>query len=115
MKRRINHQRETVARQKQCLRELKTKHEEQLKKLRQRLESRTQRDKAAMEKLKLKIETQKETRDYNLATSLKSYIDPRIYYEWGKLVDYDWKRYYPKTLQRKFSWVETDGGPPEND
>ena len=115
LKRRISHQRETVARQKQRLRELKTKHEEQLKKLRQRLESRTQRDKAAMEKLKLKIETQKETRDYNLATSLKSYIDPRIYYEWGKLVDYDWKRYYSKTLQRKFSWVETDGGPPEND
>ena len=115
LKRRISHQRETVARQKQRLRELKTKHEEQLKKLRQRLESRTQRDKAAMEKLKLKIETQKETRDYNLATSLKSYIDPRIYYEWGKLVDYDWRRYYSKTLQRKFSWVETDGGPPEND
>jgi DNA topoisomerase-1 len=115
LKRRISLQREAVARQKQRLRELKTKHEGQLKKLGQRLESRKQRDKAAMEKLKLKIETQKETRDYNLVTSLKSYIDPRIYYEWGKLVDYDWKRYYPKTLQRKFSWVETDGGPPEND
>jgi len=115
LKRRISLQREAVARQKQRLRELKTKHEERMKKLRQRLEIRRQRDKAAMEKLKLRIETQKETRDYNLVTSLKSYIDPRIYYEWGKQVDYDWKRYYPKTLQRKFSWVETDGGPPEKD
>ena len=114
LKRRISLQREDVARQKQRLKELKTKHAERMKKLRQRLESRRQRDKAAIDKLKLRIETQKETRDYNLATSLKSYIDPRIYYEWGKQVDYDWKRYYPKALQRKFSWVETDGAPPEN-
>jgi len=109
LKRRISLKREVVARQKRRLRDLKTKHEERMKKLRQRMESRRQRDEAAIDKLKLRIETRKETRDYNLATSLKSYIDPRIYYEWGKQVDYDWKRYYPKTLQRKFSWVETDG------
>ena len=109
LERRISLQREAVARQKQRLNELKTKHAERMEKLGQRLESRRQRDKAAIDKLKLRIETQKETRDYNLATSLKSYIDPRIYYEWGKQVDYDWKRYYQKTLQRKFSWVETDG------
>ena len=100
-----------MARQKQRLKDLKTKHEEQMKKLRQRMESRKQRDEAAIDKLKLGIKIRKETRDYNLATSLKSYIDPRIYYEWGKQVDYDWKRYYPKTLQRKFSWVETGGAP----
>jgi DNA topoisomerase-1 len=113
LKRRISLQREAVARQKQRLKEMETKHTERMKKLRQRLESRRQRDKAAMEKLKLRIEARKETRDYNLATSLKSYIDPRIYYEWGKQFDYDWKRYYSRTLQRKFSWVETDGAPPE--
>ena len=113
LKRRISLQREAVARQKQRLKEMETKHAERMKKLRQRLESRRQRDKAAMEKLKLRIEARKETRDYNLATSLKSYIDPRIYYEWGKQFDYDWKRYYSRTLQRKFSWVETDGAPQE--
>jgi len=110
LKRRISLQREAVARQKQRLKDLKTKHKERMKKLRQRMESRKQRDEAAIDKLKLGIEIRKETRDYNLATSLKSYIDPRIYYEWGKQVDYDWKRYYPKTLQRKFSWVETEEG-----
>ena len=114
LKKRISPQQKSVARQKQRLKELKTKHAERMEKLRQRLESRRQRDKAAIDKLKLRIETQKETRDYNLATSLKSYIDPRIYYEWGKQVDYDWKRYYPKALQRKFSWVETDRVTPEN-
>jgi len=114
LKKRIRLKRETMARQKQRLKMLETTHTERMEKLRQRLESRRQRDKAAIEKLKLRIEGQKETRDYNLATSLKSYIDPRIYFEWGKKVDYDWKRYYPKTLQKKFSWVENDGATPEN-
>jgi DNA topoisomerase-1 len=109
LNRRIGLKREAVARQKQSLQELKTKHLERMKKLEQRLESRRQRDKAAIDKLKLRIKSQEQTRDYNLTTSLKSYIDPRIYYEWGRQVNYDWKRYYPKTLQKKFSWIETDG------
>jgi DNA topoisomerase-1 len=60
--------------------------------------------------LQFKIKEIKETRDYNLRTSLKSYIDPRIYYSWGKHVDFDWKLYYPKTFQNKFSWVEKQKG-----
>jgi len=56
--------------------------------------------------LQLKIKEMKETRDYNLRTSLKSYIDPRVYYSWGRRVEFDWRLYYPKTLQSKFSWVE---------
>jgi DNA topoisomerase-1 len=111
LKRRISAQRKAVTRQKQSLKLLKTKHVELMKKLGERLESRRQRDKAAIDKLKIRIETKEHTRDYNLGTSLKSYIDPRIYYEWGKQVDYDWKQYYPKTLQRKFSWVDTEGTP----
>jgi len=59
--------------------------------------------------LQFKIEEVKQTKDYNLRTSLKSYIDPRVYYNWGKKADFDWKLYYPKTLQSKFSWVEKQG------
>jgi DNA topoisomerase-1 len=45
-------------------------------------------------------------RAWNLGTSLKSYIDPRVYHRWGQSVDYDvLQRYYPKALQRKFAWV----------
>ncbi|MHA1557307.1 MAG: hypothetical protein ACTSPM_10285 [Candidatus Heimdallarchaeota archaeon] len=59
-----------------------------------------------------KIESQerisKSTKVWNLGTSLKSYIDPRVYHAWGKEVDYDWRNYYSKTLQNKFSWVERD-------
>lgn len=53
-------------------------------------------------------------RTWNLGTSLKSYIDPRVFYRWGLEVEYDvLERYYPKTLQRKFAWVretEQEGG-----
>ncbi|HUT79725.1 MAG TPA: DNA topoisomerase I [Candidatus Bathyarchaeia archaeon] len=53
----------------------------------------------------------KKTKEWNLGTSLKSYIDPRVYFDWGKEVDYDWQNYYSNTLQKKFSWLERD----END
>jgi DNA topoisomerase-1 len=69
-------------------------------------EKKTKRTKESIEKLNIKIKEMKSTRDYNLGTSLKSYIDPRVYYQWGTIVDYDWKKYYPKALERKFSWVD---------
>jgi len=66
----------------------------------------TEKEELYIRKLELKIETMKKTKYYNLTTSLNSYIDPRIYLKWSKKVDYDWKKYYPKKLQRKFSWIE---------
>ncbi len=80
------------------------KKKERLKKLRQK---KTPKAKERVKELKLKIEAAKKTKDYNLNTSLKSYVDPRIYFEWAEKVNYDWKLYYSKTLQKKFSWVET--------
>ncbi len=58
-----------------------------------------------VEKAKRQFELAKMTRDYNLGTSLKNYIDPRVYKAWGDAVGFDWKRLYTKTLQRKFGWV----------
>jgi DNA topoisomerase-1 len=66
----------------------------------------TNKSAEAVKGLKVRIKALKATRDYNLGTSLKSYIDPRLYYHWGKSVEFDWRLYYSKTLQRKFSWVE---------
>ena len=85
---------------------LKAKHKERMMRMRVRIEKRKQSDKAYIEKLKLQIEEQEATRDYNLNTSLKSYIDPRVYKKWFDKVDFDWTKYYSKTLQQKFSWVE---------
>jgi len=96
--------------QREIIRKLKGRHKEQLRRLQERLVKLKQRERTFIEKTKLQIKAKMETRDYNLNTSLKSYIDPRIYYRWGKRVDFDWKMYYPKSLQKKFSWVEN---PPE--
>jgi DNA topoisomerase-1 len=76
---------------------------------RPRSPARTKRIKGLLEQIKvarLKVELAKATRDYNLGTSLKSYIDPRLYVGWAEKVSYDWKKIYPKTLQRKFAWAE---------
>jgi DNA topoisomerase-1 len=54
----------------------------------------------------LKVKLAKATRDYNLSTSLNSYIDPRLYVKWARGVSYDWKKIYLKTLQRKFAWAD---------
>ena len=85
-----------------------------MKKLKERLQNRKQRDNSALEKIKLKIDMQKETKDYNITTSLKSYIDPRVYYEWGEKVKYDWKKYYAKSLHQKFSWLDCQDKIEEN-
>jgi len=58
--------------------------------------------KERVEKLKLDIDLQRRTKDYNLNTSLRGYIDPRVYRKWA---GEDWTRIYPKTLQRKFLWA----------
>ena len=69
-------------------------------------EARLERALAALEKSKTKDAVTAKKRTWNLGTSLKSYIDPRVVYQWGLTVDYDvLERYYPKALRRKFAWV----------
>jgi DNA topoisomerase-1 len=77
-----------------------------LERLRKLKAMKTKRSAERAIELEYKIKLMKATRDYNLGTSLKSYIDPRVYIDWMRKVNFDWRRYYPKTLQRKFSWVE---------
>jgi len=54
----------------------------------------------------MQLRLQKNTRDYNLGTSLRNYIDPRVMKAWMGYVGLDWKKIYTSTLQRKFKWVE---------
>ena len=63
----------------------------------------------ALGKVKAQAAIAAKKRTWNLGTSLKSYIDPRVYYEWGQQVDYDvLERYYPKALRSKFAWVKDE-------
>ncbi len=80
--------------------------EESLKKKEQKLEEYRAKGKEAMaQKTQKDIELTKETKEYNLNTSMKNYIDPRIYKAWCDFVGLDWEKLYSKSLQRKFSWV----------
>ena len=58
-----------------------------------------------IKKKRLDIELTKRTKEYNLGTSLKSYIDPRVYKRWARSVDFDLEKFYPKALRKKFSWA----------
>jgi DNA topoisomerase-1 len=83
----------------------KQQHLAELKKRPTQTDKQAQRLVEKMKKLKLDIEFQKRTRDYNLNTSLRNYIDPRVYKNWARKAEFDWTSIYPKTLQRKFLWA----------
>jgi len=85
--------------------------EARLKELKARLEEKKAEGKktdtfaARVEKARLDLDLMKRTKEYNLGTSLKSYIDPAAYVKWARKVDFDLEKFYPKTLQKKFSWA----------
>jgi len=85
------------------------KKEERLKELQQQV-GKTERQKLRLgqrvEKMRRQVELTKMTRDYNLNTSLRNYIDPRVYKTWADRVGLDWKLLYSSTLRRKMAWVE---------
>ena len=84
---------------------------ENLKKLEEQLvvkkaaDKKTETLESRIERAKLDIELTKLTKEYNLGTSLKSYIDPTAYVKWSKKVKFDIEKFYPKTLRSKFSWA----------
>ncbi len=58
-----------------------------------------------VKKMQMDIDLTERTKEYNLNTSMKNYIDPRTYKAWCDHVGLDWSKLYSKSLQRKFSWV----------
>ncbi len=57
--------------------------------------------------LELRIAQMRLNKKWNLGTSLRNYIDPRVSVEFCRKVSYDWKTYYPKALVSKFAWTES--------
>jgi DNA topoisomerase I len=64
---------------------------------------------ARIKKAELDLKLTIESKEYNLGTSLKSYIDPTAYTKWAKKVKFDITKFYPTTLQKKFSWALNSG------
>jgi DNA topoisomerase-1 len=102
-----NHKRKVPAKFEERL----AKKEDKLKEMETQLEQKKAEGKKTasletrIEKKKLDIELTKRTKEYNLGTSLKSYIDPTAYVKWARKVDFDLEKFYPKTLRNKFSWA----------
>lgn len=87
------------------------KKEEKLKEMTlstPKTEKQKEKLKERIEKMKKQVELTKITRDYNLNTSLRNYIDPRVYKSWADKVGLDWKLLYTGTLRRKMAWVDPD-------
>lgn len=106
LKERLIKKKNKIEKLENSIRKMKNEWEIYRKRMINRLDELKARYWKRLEEIRIQVEIQRETRDYNLGTSLKSYIDPRVYYEWGERVGYSWREYYPATLQRKFSWVE---------
>jgi DNA topoisomerase-1 len=87
------------------------KKEENIKTLEQQLKvkkaegKKTETLETRIQRAKLDLELTRLTKEYNLGTSLKSYIDPTAYVKWAKKVKFDIEKFYPKTLRSKFSWA----------
>jgi DNA topoisomerase-1 len=103
------------------LKKVKARYNKRLSAAKRRVQAskeRVARAKNAIGKIEAQFNTAGHKRTWNLGTSLKSYIDPRVYYRWGQKVDYDvLDKYYPTKLRRRFAWVCEDGadGNPEED
>lgn len=85
------------------------KKKDMLKKIKNstpKTEKQKQKKKERIEKIKLQIDLSEKTKDYNLGTSLRNYIDPRIFKAWTDEVGVDWEKLYTAALQKKFLWVK---------
>jgi DNA topoisomerase I len=80
--------------------------DESMRKKRQRLEdAMAKKDSKRIPKLEREVSFYERTKNYNLNTAMKNYIDPRVFKSWCDYVGLDWAKVYSKSLQRKFSWV----------
>jgi DNA topoisomerase-1 len=78
---------------------------EKIKETKPKTEKQREKLKLREEKMKLAIELTEKTRDYNLGTSLRNYIDPRVFKAWTDQVGLEWEKLYTSALQKKFQWV----------
>ncbi len=79
-----------------------------IKTLNEQIKKQKHKHKERVEKLKLQVDLSEKTRDYNLGTSLRNYIDPRVFKAWTDEVDAEWEKLYTSALQKKFLWVKSE-------
>ena len=84
----------------------KKQQKERIKKIKSTIKNQKTKHTERIEKLELQVSLSEKTRDYNLGTSLRNYIDPRIFKTWTDEVGVEWEKLYTSALQKKFLWVK---------
>jgi len=82
--------------------------EKKVKTLNEQIKKQKQKHKERIEKLELQIDLSEKTKDYNIGTSLRNYIDPRVFKAWTDEVGAEWEKLYTSALQKKFLWVKNE-------
>jgi len=89
----------------------KKSKEKRIKTLNEQVKKQKLKYKERIEKLELQIDLSEKTKDYNIGTSLRNYIDPRIFKAWTDEVGAEWEKLYTAALQKKFLWVKNEKTP----
>ena len=89
----------------------KKSKEKRIKTLNEQVKKQKLKHKERIEKLELQIDLSEKTKDYNIGTSLRNYIDPRIFKAWTDEVGAEWEKLYTSALQKKFLWVKNEKTP----
>ena len=79
-----------------------------IKTLNEQIKKQKSKHKERLEKLELQINLSEKTKDYNIGTSLRNYIDPRVFKAWTDEVGAEWEKLYTSALQKKFLWVKNE-------
>ena len=86
----------------------KEKQSERIKKAKTQIRKSKQKHKERIEKLRLQVDLTKKTKDYNLGTALRNYIDPSVFKSWTDEMNAEWEKLYTAALQKKFLWVKSE-------
>ena len=86
----------------------KKSKEKRIKTINEQIKKQKKKHKERLQKLKLQIDLSEKTKDYNIGTSLRNYIDPRIFKAWTDEVGAEWEKLYTSALQKKFLWVKDE-------
>ena len=86
----------------------KKSKEKRIKTLNEQIKKQKKKHKERLQKLELQIDLSEKTKDYNIGTSLRNYIDPRVFKAWTDEVGAEWEKLYTSALQKKFLWVKNE-------
>jgi len=86
----------------------KKRKTKRIKTLNEQIKKQKSKHKERLEKLELQLDLSEKTKDYAIGTSLRNYIDPRVFKAWTDEVGVEWGKLYTSALQKKFLWVKNE-------